>query len=47
MAVDASIPLGVKVPDTMSTIGSIANTANALQNLRTNQLQQQRVGVQL
>lgn len=47
MPIDATIPLGIKTPDTMSTLGGFLSVAKGAQELRTGAIQQQRMGVQL
>lgn len=37
MPIDSSIPLGVKQPDTMSTLGGMLNVASGAQNLKNSQ----------
>lgn len=46
-AIDPSIPLSAKVPDGMTSFGSIANSATTMQRFRTGQIEQQRAGVAL
>jgi hypothetical protein len=47
MPIDASIPLGVKVPDGMSSLGNMLGAARSMQQLQTGAIEQKRAGVSL
>lgn len=46
-AIDPSIPLSATVPNGMTSLGNIANTANAIRTFQTGQIEQQQHAVEL